>query len=170
MSIYLIPNGPTALGAQVVPVTTGIAIKTMLQFRPSATKAAKLIGYGVSFKGFAAAEPIRVDVVALSHAATVAAHVAAGLQKYDADALQDGDPTTNLIRVGTADTGFTATAEGTTPTGSRIADMQQIAPTNQNLIFIPLGNEFQIKVDEYLRLRVLAPVAVDMYCYFLIRI
>lgn len=170
MSIYLIANGATPLGTQIVPVATGTALKTMLQFRASGTKAAKLIAWAVSFKGFAAAEPIRVDVVEHDNPATVTAHVEAGLNKYDPEALLDGNPTTNLIQVSTTATGFTATGEGTAPTVARVADIQQIAPTNQELIRFPLSDEFLIQTGKYLKLRVLAPADVDMYCYFLIKI
>ena len=69
-------------------------------------------------------------------AATVTAHVAAGIVKYDALALIGGDPTTNLIQVGTAATGYTASAEGSTTT-ARLIDYQQIAPTNQFFISTP---------------------------------
>jgi len=170
MSLYLIANGPAPLGSQIVPVTTGAVLKTMLQFRASATKTAKLVAWAASFKGFAAAEPIRVDVVEHDNPATVTAHVEAGLNKYDAEALLDGNPTTNLIQVGITATGYSASAEGTAPTVARLADSQLIAPTNQNLIRFPLGEHFLIQTGKYLKLRVLAPAAVDMYCWFLIRI
>jgi hypothetical protein len=37
MALYLIPNGPMQTTAAFAPVTTGTAIKTMLQVKPSAT-------------------------------------------------------------------------------------------------------------------------------------
>ena len=55
MAIYLIGNGPMQTTAAFAPVTTGTAIKTLLQVKPSATVVAKIIEWGISFDGFAAA-------------------------------------------------------------------------------------------------------------------
>ena len=46
MALYLIANGPMQTEAAFAAVTTGTAIKTMLQVKPSATIAAKIrVGY-----------------------------------------------------------------------------------------------------------------------------
>src|SRR4051812_16789215 len=114
MALYLIGNGPMQTTAAFAPVATGTAIKTLLQVKPSATTIAKIIEWGISFDGFAAALPGRVELIETDVAATVTASVANDITKYDSDALMGGDPTTNLIQVGTAATGYTASAEGTT--------------------------------------------------------
>ena len=122
MAIYLIGNGARPTTAAFVKVTTGTVIKTLLQVKPSATIIPRIIEWGISFDGFAAALPIQVELLQVDVAATVTAHVANGIQKYNAAALQGGDPTTNLFPVGTTSTGFTASAEGAI-TDSRVFDL-----------------------------------------------
>src|SRR4051812_23543105 len=101
MALYAIFNGPSPTTAAQVPVTTGTSIKTLLQVQPSATNSLKIKEWGISFDGSAAATPIKVELLETDVAATVTAHVAAGIVKLDAQALANGNPTTNLIQVGT---------------------------------------------------------------------
>lgn len=169
MALYLIPNGAAAGAAAPVAVTTGTSIKTLLQFRPSATIIARIVEWGISFDGFAAARPIKVELVETSGAATVTASAAADLTKLDAAALAGGDPTTNLIQVGTTSTGYTASGEGT-PGTCRAFDTQFIAPTNQYIKQFPLGREPVVQKDTYCRIRVTADAAVNAYCYMVVEV
>lgn len=169
MAIYQIYNGPSPTTAGQVAVTTGTAIKTLLQVKPSATLAAKIIEWGISFDGSAAATPILVELLETDVAATVTAHVAAGIVKVDGDALNGGDPTTNLIQVGTTSTGYTGTAEGSI-TATRCFDVQQIAPTNQYVKQFPLGREPLIDIAKFARIRVTAGAAVNAICYMTVEI
>lgn len=169
MGLYLIANGPSPTTAAQVPVTTGTAIKTMLQIKPSATLAMRVKEWGISFDGSAAATPGKVELIETDVAATVTAHVAAGIVKYDAMALIGGDPTTNLIQVGTAATGYTATAEGAI-TASRVLDVQHIAPTNQYVKQFPLGCEPVVQISLFLRVRVTFAAAVNCYTYLVVEI
>jgi hypothetical protein len=152
-----------------VAVTTGAVIKTMLQFKPSATVIAKIIEWGISFDGSAAATPGKVELFESDVAATVTAHVAADITKLDSDALMGGNPTTNLIQVGTAATGYTASAEGTT-TLARMFDLQYIAPTNQYVKQFPLGREPVMQVGLFARIRVTFGTAVNAYCYMIVQV
>lgn len=169
MALYLIPNGAAGLTAAIVPVTTGTAIKTLLQFKPSATIIAKIIEWGISFDGSAAAVPGRVELMESDVAATVTATALADITKYDSDALAGGDPTTNLIQVGTTGTGYTSTSEGTT-TVARLFDYQLIAPTNQYVKQFPLGREPVLQVSKFARIRVTFPVAVNAICYMIVSV
>src|SRR5205085_7687020 len=117
MAIYLIGNGPMPTTAAFAAVTTGTAVKTMLQLKPSATIQAKIIEWGISFDGSAAATPGKVELIETDVAATVTAYVAADLTKLDAAALMGGDPTTALIAVGTTSIGYTSTSEGSIKIG-----------------------------------------------------
>ncbi len=164
MAIYQIYNGASPTTAALVVVTTGTAIKTLLQIQPSATVVAKVVEWGISFDGSAAATPIKCELIETDVAATVTAHVTAGIIKFDGNALAGGDPVTNLIQVGTAATGYTASVEGTT-TVSRLFDYQLIAPTNQYVKQYPLGREPIIQVSKFLRVRVTAGAAVNAICY-----
>ena len=94
---------------------------------------------------------------------------AADITKLDAEALACGDPTTNLIQVGTTSTGFTSTSEGTT-TVSRLFDWQLIAPTNQYVKQFPLGREPIIQVSKFARIRVTFAAAINAACYMVVSI
>ncbi len=170
MSLYLISNGAMQTTAAPVVVTTGAVIKTLLQVKLGATVSGRIIEWGISFDGSAAATPIKVELVETDVAATVTAAVANDITKYDADALLNGDPTTALIAVGTTSTGYTASAEGTTTASRNLAGPQLIAPTNQFMQQFPLGREPQIQVAKFARIRVTAPVAVNAYCYMIVAV
>lgn len=169
MALYAIYNGPMPTTAALVKVTTGTAIKTMLQVKPSATIVARIVEWGISFDGFAAALPIQVGLIETDVAATVTASVANDIHKLDAAALAGGDPTTNLIQVGTTSTGYTSTNEGSIG-AVRIFDHQLIAPTNQYVKQYPLGREPIIQVGKFARIRVTAGTAVNAVCYMIVEV
>lgn len=154
--------------AQAV-VTTGTAIKTLLQVKASATKPLQIVEWGISFDGSAAATPIKVELLETDVAATVTASVAADLIKFDGEALAGGDPTTNLIPVGTTSTGYTSSGEGSI-TATRMFDVQLIAPTNQYVKQFPLGLEPVVQLSKFARIRVTAGAAVNAYCYMIVRV
>jgi|ERR1051325_1009745 hypothetical protein len=170
MARYLIANGPMQTTAAFAAVTTGTAIKTMLQVKPSATLGMRIIEWGISFDGSAAATPIKVELIETDVAATVTASVANDITKYDADALSGGDPTTNLIQVGTTSTGYTATAEGTITAVRNLDGPQFVAPTNQYIKQFPLGERPFVQISKFMRIRVTAGVAVNAYCYVIVEV
>jgi hypothetical protein len=170
MALLLIGNGPQQTTAAFAAVTTGTAIKTMLQVKPSATLVAKIVEWGISFDGSAAATPIKVELIETDVAATVTASVAADITKLDGEALACGDVTTNLIVVGTAATGYTATVEGSTTAVRNLDGPQFIAPTNQFVKQFPLGREPVIQVSKFCRIRVTAGSAVNAYAYLILQI
>lgn len=170
MALYLIANGPMPTTAAQAAVTTGTAIKTLLQIKASATAVAKIKEWGISFDGSAAATPIKCELLETGTvAATVTASVANDIVKLDAAALQGGDPTTNLIPVGTTATGYTSTAEGTI-TATRVFDVQFVAPTNQYVKQFPLGLEPIINLSSFGRVRVTAGTAVNAYTYVIVEV
>lgn len=169
MALYFFANGASPTTAAQVAVTTGTAIKTLLQVKASATTTCKIKEWGISFDGFAAALPIKVELLETDVAATVTAAVAADLVKFDAAALSGGDPTTNLLPVGTTSTGYTSTGEGSI-TATRMFDVQFIAPTNSFVKQFPLGLEPIIQISKFGRIRVTAGTAVNAYCYVLIEV
>lgn len=169
MAIYKIFNGPAPTTASQVAVTTGTAIKTLLQVKPGATQIMEIIEWGISFNGSAAAVPGIVELCVTDVAATVTAHAAAGIHKQDASALGAGDPTTALFSVGTTATGYTASGEGTVG-AVRQLDVQQIAPTNQFIIQLPLGQEYVVNPAEFMRIRVKFAVAVDAICWVRVKV
>jgi hypothetical protein len=170
MALYTIWNGPMPTTAAQVPVTTGTAIKTLLQVKASDTNPIKIVEWGISFDGSAAATPIKCELVETDVAATVTASAQADIVRHDGLALANtGNQTTNLIPVGTASTGYTASAEGTI-TATRVFDAQLIAPTNQYVKQYPLGREPVIAVGKFGRVRVTAGAAVNAYCYMTVEV
>jgi len=171
MPAYLIANGPMPTTAAFAMVTTGTAIKTMLQVVPSATAAAKIMEWGISFDGSAAATPGKIELIETDVAATVTASVANDITKWDAMAIAGGNPTTNLIQVGTTATGYTATAEGTITSVRNLSAPLFLAPTTQPYQYqYPLGREPVVQAGKFARIRVTFAAAVNCYCYMILDI
>jgi len=165
--LYLIANGPMQTTAAFVKVTTGTAIKTMLQVKPF--NLCKIVEWGISFDGSAAATPIEVELIETDVAATVTASADADVTKYNAV----GDVAASSVMgltLGTSATGYTSTAEGTITAVRNLAAPQLIAPTNQFIQQFPLGREPVIQIGKYGRIRVTAPAAVNAYCYMILDI
>ena len=167
MALYLIANGPSPTTAAQVAVTTGTAVKTMLQVCTSATNAGRIVEWGVSFSGFALAAPIDCELIETDVAATVTAHVAAGIVKYDASALAGVADPTSLFPVGTALTGYTASAEGTI-TATRVLAAHKITATSNFVKKFDLGREPVIQTGKFMRVRVTAAAAVTAYAYMIV--
>ena len=167
--LFAIYNGAMPTTAALAPVTTGAVIKTLLQVKlGAAVPKAKVIEWGVSFDGSAAATPGKVELIETGTVfATVTAAVANDIVKVGDP--NDVDPTTSLISVGTAATGYTASAEGTI-TASRLFDYQLIAPTNQYVKQFPLGREPTVNVGTSLRVRVTFGTAINSVCYVVLEI
>lgn len=174
MAQYLIANGAMPTTAAFVGVTTGTAIKTMLQVKPSATLAGRIIQWGYSLDSSAAGVNNKIELIETDVAATVTASVANDIGKWDALALIGGDPTTNLIQVGTTSTGYTSTAEGTI-TATRLLDLPQYVTTSTSFAVtwasqFPLGREPIIQISKFARVRVTFGTAVNMYCFMIVEV
>lgn len=170
MARYLIANGPMQTTAAFATVATGTSIKTLLQVKPGATVAARIVEWGISFDGSAAATPGKVELIETDVAATVTASVANDITKYDDAALAGGDPTTALVAVGTTSTGYTASAEGSITAVRNLDGPQLIAPTNQYIKQFPLGERPLIQSGKFARIRVTFGTTVNAYCYMIIEI
>jgi hypothetical protein len=155
--------------AAFAPVTTGTAIKTMLQVKLGTQSKGKLVEWGISFDGSAAATPIRVECLETGTIfATVTASAAADIMKIgDPNGV---DPTTSAFIVGTTATGYTASGEGSIVATRFLDGPQLIAPTNQYIKQYPLGREPTLNVSTAIRIRVTAGAAVNAYCYMIIEI
>lgn len=165
--LLLIQNGPMPTTAAPVKVTTGTAIKTMLQVKLASGITGKIVEWGISFDGSAAATPIECELVETGTVfGTVTASVANDITRLDP--LQQ-DPTTAYVTVGTSATGYTCTSEGSI-TASREFDFQLVAPTNQYVKQFPLGREPILNAASALRIRVTAGAAVSAYCYVIIEV
>jgi len=169
MPLFQIFNGPSPTTASQAVLATGTNIITLLQVKPSATLPCLIVEWGISFDGSVSAAGIKVELLETDVAATVTASAAADLVKLDANAIAVGDPTTNLIQVGTTATGYNASGEGSI-TATRVFDAQLIQPTNQYVKQFPLGREPVLQVAKFGRIRVKAAASVNAYCYMTILI
>src|SRR3990167_7148114 len=139
--IYQIFNGPSPTTAAQAVVTTGTAIKTLLQVKldGAGTNRGRIIEWGISFDGSSAATPIKCELLTTGTVkATVIEHVAAGIVNLDPNATATTDDNPFAFGAAGDETGYTASAEGTI-TVSRMMDVQFIAPTNQFVKQWPLG-------------------------------
>ncbi len=173
MGLYFIANGPMPTTAAQAVVTTGTAIKTLLQAKlgGSTNMTGRVVEWGISFDGSTAATPIKCELLTTgSVAATVTEFVAAdiiNLTDPNAGAVTDDFPL--AFTAAGDESGYTATAEGTI-TATRMFDVQLVAPTNQYVKQFPLGREPTFKASEFLRIRVTAGAAVNAYCYIIFEV
>lgn len=166
MARYKIFNGAMPTTAAQVAVTTGTAIKTLLQLKPF--NQGKIISWGISFDGSAAATPIKCELV---ETGTVFGTVTASA---DADCIKMNGTDQAVASVagltlGTSATGYTCTSEGSITT-TREFDVQFVAPTNQYIYQFPLGQEPVLVIGNATRIRVTAGAAVNAICYIEVEI
>lgn len=166
--LYQIFNGPMPTTAAQVPVTTGTAIKTMLQIKLGTQTKGRIVEWGISFDGSAAATPGKVECCETGTVfGTVTASAAADIVKFgDPNGV---DPTTSNFIVGTTSTGYTCTSEGSI-TAVRMFDAQLIAPTSQYVKQWPLGREPCLNVSTAGRIRVTFGAAINAICYMTIEL
>jgi hypothetical protein len=155
-------NGPMPTTAAQQSVTTGTAIKTMLQVAPGASKAIQIISWGYSVDDPPGADAV-VELLQTDVAATVTAHNSSGVIVTDTLSATG-------VTLSTAGTGYTASAEGTT-TAARVFDVVSLSSTTGES---RLDYEYQFMPDErpivptskFLRVRATTPTtAVDMRCW-----
>ena len=141
-------------------VTTGTVVKTMLQLSTPSTRQIQLISWGYSIDAPPATNGV-VELLQTDVAATVTAHVASGVQPLDPNAPA------SLLTLGTAATGYTASAEGSI-TGTRVFDVRQLPTTTDLLDFryqwMPDERPI-IAVSKFLRVRVTTGAATNMTCW-----
>lgn len=153
---YIAINGASPTTAAQVPVTTGTSIKTMLQVATPSTTDIKIIEWGISFDGSAAATPGKIELLQVDVAATVTSLTPSVYGNPNGPA--------SLCVGGSTATGYTASGEGTT-TVARVFDAQLLPPTAPYVKQFPLGREPWVAVSKFLRIRVTFGAAVNAYCY-----
>lgn len=160
--IYRAYNGPAPTAAAQVAVTTGTAVKTMLQLQVPSTTTIEVLAWGVTMFGSAAAAGPQWELLTTNTvAATVTAHVAAGLQPMSPAALD----LASQLTLATSGTGYSASAEGTVTGTVRVFDAQSVQPTGAYIFQRPLGTEWYVPPSTILRVRVTAAAAVNAICW-----
>lgn len=165
MHRYKTWNGPMPTTAAQAAVTTGTAIKTMLQISTPATRQIQLISWGYSLDDPPGADAV-IELLQTDVNATVTAHVAAGVQPLDPNAPA------SLLTLGTANTGYTSSAEGSI-TATRVFDAVSFSSVSaeaaaaMNYFYQWMPDERPIiAVSKFLRVRATTPTtAVDMRCW-----
>lgn len=166
MPLYTIFNGPMPTTASFAAVTTGTNIKTMLQIKPF--NVVKIVEWGISFDGSAAATPIEVELLDTGTVfGTVTASADADIMKVDG--AEGAVASVVGLTLGTSATGYTCTSEGSITT-TKLFDVQFIAPTNQYVKQFPLGREPKCIIGNAVRIRVKAGTAVNAICYMVLEI
>jgi hypothetical protein len=166
---YFVYNSNLATTAAPVKQPTGTAIRTMMQIRPALSVNARLVAWGCSFDGFAAALPGQVELFENTVAATMStAFAAADFQPYTPPtALANTAGATGVpFNLSTTTSGFATAAvtEGTVA-GYRGADLALLPPTGPYVYQWPLGREFELTPQMYLRLRVTFGTTVNMHAW-----
>lgn len=162
MHRYKTWNGPMPTTAAQAKVTTGTAIKTMLQLSTPATRQIQLISWGYSLDAAPAAAG-QIELLQTDVAATVTAHVASGVQPLDPNAPA------SLLTLGVGNTGYTGSAEGTT-TAARVFDTCLI-PITAGATDLNYGWQFMpderpiVAVSKFVRVRATFTTAVNLTCW-----
>jgi hypothetical protein len=162
---YIVYNAAMPTTAAPVKVTTGTAIKTMLQLKPAVP--ISVVEWGISFDGSAAATPGNVCLIdAGTVFGTVTAFAAADVMTFnDPNAPANTAGTAGVpLNLGTTHSGYTCTAEGT-PTATRVLDAQLISPMNQYVKQFPLGEMPKVAAGNALAVRVTMGAAVNALTY-----
>lgn len=174
---YIVYNSALVTTAGPVSQPTGTAIRTMMQlkFATGSALQPKIIQWGCSFDGSAAATPGKVELVETGTVfATMSTAFAAGdIQPWEdwaADANTVGASGVPLNLATTASGFATAAVTEGTITTSRMLDTALIAPTNQYVMQFPLGREPSVKPGNALRIRVTFGATVNMICYVIFEI
>jgi len=169
MGLYLFNNGPMQTTAAPGKVATGTSIKTLLQIKPLVQ--CRIVEWGISFDGNAAATPGQVELVETGTvAATVTAFVNNDITKLDGEALLFGDPTSAIFGVGTGASGYTASAEGSITAVRDLDAPQLIAPTSQFVKQFPLGYRPLLQANNFTRIRVTFGASINAYCYAIVEV
>jgi hypothetical protein len=144
---YIVYNAALATTAAPVKQPTGTAIRTMLQLKCAVGYFGKIIEWGASYDGSAAATPGQVELIETGAVGATALSTAFGVA--DIQPFEDPNSSANTAgtsgapyNLGTSASGFATAAvtEGTT-TASRMLDIQQLPPTGPYIKQFPLGRE-----------------------------
>ena len=164
MHRYKCFNAPMPTTAAIAKVTTGTAIKTMLQIATPSSRQCQLISWGYTLDAVPGSTGGIIELIQTDVGATITQHVASGVQPLDPNA-----PASLMDISGVTKTGYTATNEGSI-TAVRSFDTDQIPPTagsalvNYDYQWMPDERPI-IAVSKFLRVRVTFSAAVNMLCW-----
>lgn len=144
---YQVWNGASVTTAAPASVTTTTSVKTMIQLSTSSSSELRVTEWWWEGDASAAATPGTVELMFVgSGAATVTAYASGDIRKYEPNARA------SLITLGTSNSGYSASAEGTPASGTN-SIVHQVPPTAGIYIQYPLGREPEAAVSTFVRLR-----------------
>lgn len=149
--------------AAVAAVTTGTAIKTMLQLATPATRQIWIEEWGYTVDDPPGADSV-FELIQTDVAATVTAHVASGVMPLDPNLPA------SLLTLGTSATGYTSSAEGSTTATRMLDNVGMSSVSAEAAPFLSYSKKFDvwpaIPVSKFVRVRATTPTtAVDMRCW-----
>lgn len=167
MHRYTSWNAAMPTTAAQAAVTTGTAIKTMLQIATPSTRQIAVLAWGFTLDDPPGADGV-IELIETDVAASVTAHVASGVQPVVA-----GMPA-SLMTLGASATGFTGSAEGSITTTRTFDAISLSSVSAEAAPFMTWEREFSearipiVAVSKFLRIRATTPsTAVDMRCWIL---
>lgn len=154
MGLYKAYNGAVPTTLKQAAVSTGTALKTMIQLTAGAQDRITIVAWGADFFGAAAGVPGALELVATG---TVPGGVASTVTPI---IMRDGD--------GASSSGCAVlpSSEGTITT-TRMYESRGVAPTGQYSWEFSLGREPIVPVSNVVRVRTHFPVAVDCVCWIM---
>lgn len=159
---YYLGNHAANTTAAPTAVTTGTAVKTLLQVKPLCPLFIFEWGY---FLDQTPAD-IKIELVEVDVAATVTALADADITRLDR--VSDGVASSIFMTLSTTATGFTSTNEGAV-TAARNLDAPQVTSTKMFVKPFALGEEPVIQTAKFCRIRVTAAAAVNALVYIKVR-
>ncbi len=157
---YAVTNGAAPGVAAPAAISTGTAIKTMLQLATNATSnAIRFVEWWAEFDGSTAATPIKVELMRHTTApqTTLTAYVTADIARQKL-----GLPPHAEVQLGAALSGYSNTTTEVTPTGTPVSlETHFVPPTSGIYIQFPLGREPEVQLSAFSRLRTTAGAAVN---------
>jgi hypothetical protein len=157
---YAVTNGAAPGAAAPVAITTGTAIKTMIQLATNTTTPPiRFVEWWCEFDGSSAATPIKVELMRHTGGAqtTLTAYVTADIAR-----VNDPNAATSSLQLGTALSGYSNTTTEVTPTGTPVSlETHYVPPTSGIYVQFPLGREPEVQPSAFSRLRTTAGAAVN---------
>ena len=170
MALYLLSNTTATSTAAPVKQPTGTAIRTMLQVKTGAGTMAKIVEWGCSFDGSAAATPGQVELFGCTGAATMSTALTnADIMPYDPNSYVNASNFPFDLSTTTSGFATAAVTEGTVA-NYRSFDPQMVMGTNQYVKQFPLGREPMLGSASFCRIRVTFGTTYNMYCYIVFEV
>jgi hypothetical protein len=146
---YTVFNAAPPTTAMMVKVSTGTAIKTLLQGTAASSRRLLIVEWGITFDGTPAA--IQCELIQTTT-------VAGGTPTAVAPTLVDATD------AALSTWGFSPATEGTIVATTRVYDSQILSTNNYQKVW-ELGQEPIVAASQVIRIRVLAAAAVNALCW-----